>query len=221
MKFVAISDLHNQISKVNIPECNALLISGDLSNKGTPKEIVKFNEDLLPIKKKANKIIVIAGNHDRAFQEQSYVAKSLLTNVDHYLEHDMIEINGIRIFGSPFTPTFGYGWAFNVDRGVALKEKWSKIPYDADILITHGQPYGILDEVPFGGHVGDQDLLDAILIRPSIKVVIGGHLHAGYGHKEIASRLFINASTCDETYAPINPPIVFDFDPTTKTYKLE
>jgi hypothetical protein len=44
-----------------------------------------------------------------------------------------------------YTPTFGYGWAFNKDR-TKLDRIWRNIiDEDVDIVITHGPPKGILD----------------------------------------------------------------------------
>lgn len=47
-------------------------------------------------------------------------------------------------------------------------------------------------------------------IKP--KYHIFGHVHEGYGITKNEHTTFINASTCDAAYNPINPPIVFDWD---------
>ena len=42
-------------------------------------------------------------------------------------------------------PQFG-GWAYNLERGKPLNEKWSKIPGDGiDILMTHSPPAGVFN----------------------------------------------------------------------------
>ena len=45
---------------------------------------------------------------------------------------------------------------------------------------------------------------------PACKEFILNILPAGYGISTDGTTTFINAATCDERYAPINPPVVFD-----------
>jgi Icc-related predicted phosphoesterase len=222
-RIIAISDTHNQLGKMTLPPGDILIIAGDISNRGKIVEIAQFNEDLGKIKHHYKHIVAISGNHDFLAEEQPTLFRSIITNVSHYLENSATEIDGIKFYGSPVQPTF-FNWSFNVDRGAPIKAYWDLIPNDTDILITHGPPHMILDRTT-GEHgpaenVGCADLMNAILERPSIKIHAFGHIHSGRGIKEFHNKLFINASSCDEKYRPINPPIVFDFDPTTKEYKL-
>jgi Icc-related predicted phosphoesterase len=46
-------------------------------------------------------------------------------------------------------------------------------------------------------------------IKPKIHVF--GHIHEGYGYKDINDTLYLNASTCNLRYQPVNSPIVVDF----------
>ena len=50
MKIVAISDVHNKISQMVLPEADLLLIAGDLTMSGTVEELTRFNHDLEAIK---------------------------------------------------------------------------------------------------------------------------------------------------------------------------
>ena len=97
-------------------------------------------------------------------------------------------------------------------RGAELAEKWKLIPHDTDILITHGPPHGILDEVPrkyWIENTGCEELRKKVEeIRP--KAHIFGHIHCGYGQTEKFGVKFINASNCDESYEPTQTPIVFE-----------
>lgn len=207
MRIVAISDIHNKIEQVKLPPADLLLIAGDLTGMGTVKEYVKFNQDLEIIKPLYKYgIVLIEGNHDWLGEKDPGLASSLITNAT-LLRHELVEINGIRIFGSPYSKFF-FNWAFNIHPGKESQEKWAQIPA-CDILMTHGQAYGILDTVPSGEHVGCHDLLDVIL-RVKPRYVIGGHIHFSYGEKYFNDITFINASTCDERYKPINPPIEFE-----------
>ena len=82
------------------------------------------------------------------------------------------------------------------------------IPNNTDVLITHGPPATILDDVR-GLPEGCVDLLARILqINP--KYNIFGHIHEGYGGIRKGDTIFINASVCDGLYRPINEPVVFN-----------
>ena len=225
MKFVCISDTHEKHWDIEVPDGDVLIHSGDFTFQGDPKRVADFNRWLgtLPHRHK----IVIAGNHDRSFQNYPEVVKPMLTNCI-YLQDSMIELNGIRIYGSPWQPWFG-GWAFNLKRGEEIAKKWKLIPDEVDILVTHGPAHGILDQVQIGGkfdglageidggivghgpHVGCQDLLRRIQqINPRFHIC--GHIHSGYGEKTVLQTHYINASILNEEYEITNSPIVFHFD---------
>lgn len=150
--------------------------------------------------------VVIAGNHDFAF-EQNPTAREWITHAT-YLQDELFEVDGLRIWGSPWQPRF-FDWAFNLDRGAPLAEKWAQIPAEVDILVTHGPPHGILDRVHRGENVGCRALLDAVLGRkPTLHVF--GHIHEAYGVLEDHGVCFANASTCTVDHRPVNPPLVFE-----------
>lgn len=211
MRLVAISDTHNQIDSINLPKGDVLIHCGDFTVSGTFSEITQFNRDLLRQADKFKHIIIIAGNHDLLFENQPEFARSLLDSSFNYLEDASCIIEGIKFYGSPYQPRF-FDWAFNLMRGAELAEKWELIPNDTDILITHGPPHGILDEVPrqfWIENTGCEELRKKVEeIRP--KAHIFGHIHCGYGQTEQFGVKFINASNCDESYNPTQPPIVFN-----------
>ncbi|KAL5010175.1 hypothetical protein ScPMuIL_012480 [Solemya velum] len=234
IRFVCLSDTHSQIegSMVTIPDGDVLLHAGDFCSAGAPREVSKFNTFLgkLPHKYK----VVIAGNHDRCFEADgsrrslklqkqclhpsskeefsSYgltVAQQLLSNCI-YLQDSMVKISGINIYGSPWQPHH-YGWAFNLERGCSLLNKWDQIPDETDILMTHGPPLGFGDLLTGGYRAGCVDLLNTIQKRVRPKYHVCGHIHEGYGIKTDGYTVYINASTCTRFNKPLNPPIVFDF----------
>ena len=119
-----------------------------------------------------------------------------------------IIINDIKIWGSPITP-WHFDWAFNKKRGKEIAKHWSLIPPETDLLITHGPPYSILDQVVNERPVGDRDLLKRVMeLKP--KVHVFGHIHESYGKIRKEGCLFINACNVNEQYNLVNPPIVFD-----------
>ena len=74
-----------------------------------------------------------------------------------YLEHDLVEVEGLKIFGSPFTKKYSRG-AFQYDKEDDQKI-WNSLPENIDILITHEPPFGILDESHQEKHAGSKALL--------------------------------------------------------------
>jgi len=207
MKIVTISDTHAMERSLVVPEGDVLIHAGDFSGRGSLSDLEDFLEwyNDLPHKHK----ILIAGNHDWCFADvRREEAIAMTSQVCTYLEDSSVTIDGVKFYGSPWQPEF-YDWAFQLPRGPDLAEIWAKIETDTDVLITHGPPHKILDFCP-GGHVGDEDLLAAVLKLPQLKYHIFGHIHEGYGIEKFLDVTYINASNCTGKYVPSNQPIVFD-----------
>lgn len=209
MRIVAISDTHTFESGIAIPDGDVLIHAGDATIDGKPQEIAAFGKwfDGQPHAYK----IFVAGNHDWLFQRNREQAEYLIRfpNV-FYLQDSLVEIEGVRFYGSPWQPRFG-DWAFNVARGEAIKKKWDRMKC-CDVLITHGPPWGILDTVcPNSQHLGCEDLREAVR-RVGPRVHVFGHIHGGYGEYVADGTRFVNASICDEAYRTSNAPMVLDLD---------
>lgn len=195
-----ISDLHG--FKPELSGGDVLIICGDLTARDTKDEYDKFilwlNE--LPYRCK----IVIAGNHD------GLIEKGITIGNDqdiHYLCDSGVEFDGLKIWGSPYTPTFEK-WYFMRDRGKEIKKHWDLIPSDIDILVTHGPPYGIFDETIDEIHVGCEDLRLAVQGRVKPRIHCFGHIHeCGGNMTEIDGVTYVNCSYIDERYRPVNSPI--------------
>ena len=208
-----ISDTHTKHKHVTgeLPGGDILIHCGDISNRGYLNEIKNFLEWFDGIKGYEYKIF-IAGNHDFGFQDSPNLCAKLLQDYPTvtYLEDTSVIIDGIKIYGSPWQPRF-YNWAFNVDRGWDIAQKWEKIPQDTDILITHGPLHGILDSTYTGQRVGCEDLYKRVMeVKP--KVHCYGHIHFDYGMKEVDGMTFINACSLGEDYMYQNGPITLDFE---------
>lgn len=209
MRMVCISDTHGMHRQLEIPDGDLLIHSGDCLGVGTLEEVEELDQWFaeLPHKHK----ILIAGNHDWCFQNDPEEARSRVTQA-HYLLDSALEIEGLRFWGSPWVPFF-FNYAFNLERGKPLAERWAQIPQDTDVLITHGPPAGILDEIvsPKGTviHPGCEDLAKR-LETLSPRLHIFGHIHEGYGEQRIGNCRYINASSCNARFKPANPPIVLD-----------
>ena len=205
-KIVCLSDTHNCNEQIAVPDGDILIHAGDATIQGSVQEIVLFNRWFRNLPH-AHKIFV-AGNHDWLFETNNQQARKLLDSSIYYLQDSFVEIENLKIYGSPWQPRF-FDWAFNLNRGVEMAEKWQMIPKETDVLITHGPPFGILDKTPNGDLAGCEELRVKIeKLQP--KAHIFGHIHCGYGAIEKSGIKFINASICDESYLPINSPIVID-----------
>lgn len=126
-----------------------------------------------------------------------------------YIEDQLIDVMGIRIYGTPWQPEF-CKWAFNLPRGEACLNAWNRIPNNVDILVTHTPPLGHGDLCCSGVRAGCVDLLTTVQKRVKPKYHVFGHIHEGYGITSDGNIIYVNASTCDINYKPNNPPIVFD-----------
>ncbi|MBX9671337.1 MAG: metallophosphatase domain-containing protein [Candidatus Obscuribacterales bacterium] len=207
MKIVAISDTHNH--QVDLPEGDLLIVAGDLTGTGTLSQVAKFNDYLVSQAHKFTyRPIVIAGNHDFLFETDKSVAIQQLSAAD-YIEDQLVTVNGVKIFGSPWTPTF-FDWAFMKDRGEPIRHYWNAIPEGLDLLVTHGPPWGILDFC--GDHVGCADLLTIVTeeLKTPPKYHIFGHIHEGYGKHITDKTTFLNVAICNERYKPVHPVTVFE-----------
>jgi Icc-related predicted phosphoesterase len=206
MKIWHISDTHTFHGLLTIPENIDIVIhSGDATNPKEPysnkAEMENFIYWLskLPIKYK----VFVAGNHDTSIEKKLITKLDFASNGIIYLENDFTEIEGIKIWGSPITPTFGTGWAFNKNRA-KTHEVWSKIPDGTDIVICHGPPKGVLDlsynvqnELEFCG----DSALKKKMISLNPKLCLFGHIHncediinSGTMKLSIADTIFSNGT---------------------------
>ena len=206
MKVVAISDTHGQHGQLQHPEGDMLIHAGDVSSMGREGEVKKFLDwfGAQPFRHR----VFIAGNHDYLFENEPQQAALLIPDNVIYLNDSGITIEGIKIWGSPVQPWF-LDWAFNRQRGAAIKAHWDLIPADTDILVTHGPPMGIRDRLHNGEHAGCEALLDAVQeVNPRYHIF--GHIHEGYGISEMGNTTYINASVLNRNYQLANSPVVFE-----------
>lgn len=213
MRIVCISDTHNCNEQINVADGDVLIHAGDSLTNGTGAELESVVGWLTSLPHKYK--ILIAGNHDRIFESSPFEARAMLPPSITYLQDSKAEIMGLMFYGAPWQPRF-YDWAFNLDRGREMAEKWALIPEDTNILVTHGPPHGILDEVEakFGtSSEGCEELrkrVSQLSGSGRLKLHVFGHIHCGYGlHEELGIK-FVNASICDEQYQPTQLPIVID-----------
>lgn len=183
LRILHISDthgMHDCFSKETFDGIDMVIHSGDCSNSRDLKtsiiEITEFLEWYQKIDVKYK--LFVAGNHDTAIARKRINYADMLLKDIIYLENESIEIEGIKIWGSPITPTFG-DWSFMKARD-KTHEVWKEIPDDTDIVIVHGPPKGVRDlsydrqnNIEF---CGDLALVKRLaVIHP--KLMLFGHIH--------------------------------------------
>ena len=217
MKITCVSDLHGYYPKLEGGDL--LLVAGDLTAHSNYGELHNF--ELWLADQQYRKKIVIAGNHDTYLCESAFP----FDNVSgcEYLRDSSTSFEGLKIWGSPCTKTFeGMNpkcKAFTVDTEEELEEKFSKIPDDVDIVVTHSPPYGMMDKV-FDRHSGKimncgSPALLRRLSRTFPKLHVFGHIHEGYGKYRpnlgfvdcAGWPIYVNASHVNEFYEPVNAPV--------------
>jgi Icc-related predicted phosphoesterase len=189
LRLVLLSDTHQLHREVEVPDGDILIHAGDFTMfSKSMNAIVDFNRWLgeLPHRFK----VFVPGNHE-FFLEADPSRRSLLDNATALI-NEGIEIQGLRIWGSPVTPL--YGGAFGLSSAEDRRRLYAQIPENTDVLISHGPPYGVLDsEVNSGLHSGCRELFDAVMrVRPKLHVF--GHVHSAHGIFQTDQTTFINAA---------------------------
>lgn len=211
MRLVCISDTHGDHEGIELPDGDVLIHAGDLSSHGQMAETRAFMQWLGA--QAFDHILCIAGNHDRFMEQEPSMAAQFAQDHGVLLLNDSgCAIDGVRFWGSPITPRY-FDWAFMRDPGRPIEAHWHLIPQETDVLITHGPPHGIMDEVqrPDGSveNTGCPSLLAKVRsICPVVHVF--GHIHEGHGSVNQDGIAFFNVSTMDKHYRRAHLPVVID-----------
>jgi Icc-related predicted phosphoesterase len=207
----AMADLHGNLPLVS--PCDLLLIGGDLCPHGGVEVQAAWLDgafrgwlDRIP----AREVVAVAGNHDWIFERAPHLVPPLRW---HYLQDGGVELFGLKIYGTPWQPRF-FDWAFNLDEP-ELAIKFNRIPEGADIVVSHGPPWGFGDlapRPPGSEHVGSPSLRDRLLaVRPRLSVF--GHIHEGRGVYRQDGVVFANATLVNHRYDMVYTPMRFHIDP--------
>ncbi|CAF4474298.1 unnamed protein product [Rotaria sp. Silwood2] len=186
---VCISDTHQRHRQLtdrlkSTHSGDILIHGGDITNFGRgSKPFDDFDEWLseLPFRHK----LIITGNHDSMLSpclKHGRLLKDEQLLIDDYL----------RIYGAPWRPT-----------GTS---KWSDIPSNSHIVITHNPPCS-----QYGSHVDLELNLQIRLhqVRPLLSIF--GHIHEDYGvWKQSREVLFANGASLPSSHSrALNDPLRF------------
>ena len=200
-RIVCTADIHEHLPE--IPECDLLLIAGDVSfafkgDLATEHAFLEgpFAEWLERVP--AAETVLVAGNHDQSIEAWGVPAGLRC----HYLEDAGAELCGLKLWGTPWQPWF-YDWAFNAPR------------HDGERV-----PRREVRAHPERRRHRDLPRTAARLRRSTAQRVVGAHRRdrappaaarrgrphpPGYGRYRLGETEIINAAYVDNDYQPVNP----------------
>lgn len=219
MKIDCISDLHGY--HPSLTHGDILIISGDCTRSDTIKQWIEFFHWMKSLDYKYK--ILVAGNHDAFLmnifpknQEEAEEYKEIHEFIGnepnfYYLCNSLIEIEGMKIWGSPNSVYFDrvnpkYTAFMHTEK--YLESIYEIIPKDIDILISHSPPFGICDTNKDGIHCGSHSLRSWIDSNKP-RYVICGHIHEQGGKSlRIGHKTHVyNCSYVNERYQPMSESI--------------
>lgn len=209
-----VADLHGFYPKMQGGD--VLIVAGDLTRSNKQWQYLEFRNWLR--EQPHTHKIMICGNHDGCIEDGSFYFSDEWLGATYLRDEETI-IEGIKFYGSPWTPYFeevNPHCAAFMKPDSHLESIWRKIPGDTDVLITHGPPFGIQDGIPtpYDGslyHAGCKSLALEMGKRKTPPALwVFGHIHEGYG-EDLAVRgeecKMINCSYVNEKYKAVNKPI--------------
>jgi len=157
VRLLAVADIHSRAAAIQAicdeakrHTPDAIIVAGDVTSYGDAAEVQRVL-DRLP-----GRVLAIPGNLDVPRTFEAGIARSHAES----LPGKRIEIHGVSIVG--------------------LSSRAATQATPCDVLVLHEPPWGILDDVGGGRHIGFREHLDALQrLRP--KVLLCGHCHEAPG----------------------------------------
>jgi Icc-related predicted phosphoesterase len=184
MRFLAVTDFHNDYSK--LPEIlkkagkvDGTLLAGDLTEFGPTKNAEKLLKEL------PKPILAIPGNCDQRDMVE------LLKDKDVNLHENKRRIGDITFIGmggsnpTPFNTPFEYS---EEEIGKTVERLLKGVSGTA-ILIAHAPPKGHGDTIPNGAHVGSTAVAD---VAPKFAAIVCGHIHEDRSISMLGNTLVVN-----------------------------
>ena len=225
LKICVISDLHGNL--IDIQPCELLLICGDIIplkiQRNIPQSIKWFKEEFIPWTESlpCEEVVFIAGNHDFFLQSSALEVVNLIENTKiTYLENSYYnylskDAKLYKIYGTPDCHQFG-NWAFMYSDEY-LKDSYSRIPENCDIIITHDAPkLNNLGLVPPNIYhsdfidAGNEILAEAVLSKHP-NFIFNGHIHEGnHNLTDIDGIKMANVSILHDNYQIFYEPLYLE-----------
>lgn len=223
MRIGATSDLHGILPEIE--PCELFFICGDIMplsvQLNMPASLEWLKTEFIPWANNlpCKHVIFIAGNHDFWFERNGGMEPEIYETFNKptdgklvYLHHKMWDYDykvkpgvfvKLRIFGTPYCKIFG-NWAF-MRESETLQDRYSDIPIDCNILLSHDAPKMLgLGEIHTGAWAGKDAgnpwLADEIM-RKQPDYCFCGHIHSGnHELQEITGIHLANVSLVGEDY---------------------
>ena len=228
IKISAISDMHGKLEGLDPRGCEVCIVAGDFSRQtGFGRWHMKDQREWIHDEFFAwtnsfpdTTFIVIAGNHDLCLDgtmTSRYASDNWRiewpSNVK-YLCDSGVEVYGLKFYGSPWVPIINYRWAFECEHD-KLKKRFSAIPENVDVLITHAPPrlpgYQGDISLEFGADsdkFGSVELAEALFEKKPRRVFCG-HIHSGsHDPFMFGDTVVQNVSRVNESYEVAYEPAI-------------
>ncbi len=203
MRVLCVSDVHGRIADVERfvsirPSCDALVVSGDITNFGGAKEAKQVLEGLSKITKN---IFAVPGNCDK-MGVNVYLAES-----GYGVHGTGKSMGGIGFFGlggSNYTP-------FNTPQEYSEESIYDMLTNaytyvkdsEVKVLVSHPPPYTTkVDATSRGVHAGSRSVR-RFLEEHEVDVVVTGHIHEAKGEDTLGETMLLNPGPLHMGYAVV------------------
>lgn len=215
MKICAVSDLHGRFP--TIPECDVLLIAGDLcadfGHPGIPnimreRQMAWLDTDYRAWEASvpAKHILATPGNHDWI----NAVPEGLKTRlfIDEGCEvYDELTDQQRKFWFTPWIEPI-WDWNYMLERG-PRKARFEMIPHGLDVLVSHSPIHNVCDAAYDGEHCGCPELRRIVQDRKPAHVCYG-HIHEAQRHGGPHHMLGKTATHCCSMWGENWKPVEFD-----------
>lgn len=228
MKIFAISDMHGNLEGLDPSGSDIVVMAGDLAplrgwNERALLDQVRWMNTVFRDwcgRYPKTAFRMIPGNHDLFAVYDDLRSAVRLSENAKLLIDELDEVNGLRIYGTPWVPRINGRWAFEENVPGLLGRKFAAIPDAVDILLTHTPPRIPHEKVDVSidcksPHFGSHELLVAIRkTRP--RYALCGHIHTGdhnpitLNHADGSVTVVRNISRLDEEYCVRYEPFIFE-----------
>lgn len=232
MKLLATSDTHGILHGIPTDCIDFVCFAGDIAplsgrgkwhvydqKKWMQKKFCKWAAE-----NPNTEFVIIPGNHDFFLLGRERFGNECDWKIDwpdnvHVLVDSAVTLKGIKFYGTPWVPIISHSWAYEAESAF-LAEKFSKIPDDVDVLLTHTPPH-ISNEVPidvstqWGGReaFGSHELANAVFEKHP-RYHFCGHIHSGLHERvDFEKTAIYNVSRVDERYEVAYPLTLIDIFP--------
>lgn len=200
IKLIAVSDIHGLYAKVmdilaNESGFDALIIAGDLTTNGSPREA----EDALKLFAQFGKPIVsVAGNMDPLTLEPTFESMS------HYVNGRGVLLGNVGFFGvsgSPFTPMNTPYEISEETIGECAEAGWKDVAAARwKIFVPHSPPQRTaVDRISSGNQVGSAAIRNFVERRQP-DLVVCGHIHEARGRDTVGNSQIVNCGPAGRGY---------------------